>query len=353
MASFGRNGRFMTEALRLFGREQLLEHLSRRKVPQIIVDDLYYFPASLKASDIRDAFLTPALEQGLILKTGTEIAHLDLENGRIRGVVLTGGTRLACEKFILCSGGTAMLPRGTAANGLALVREAGHKITPPLPAMAPLFLAQEGLKQLAGLSLPEAVISLVCGNISLQSRGTLLFTHDGLSGMAALNCSDTAYRCFENKPEKLKITVNFAPDMTFSDYCAFLEQIRKQEPEKLLKTALSALFPRALAAELCAAGGLTETKAKELKNNQKEPFAKLLSAFPLVLEKLSPMEKAMAMSGGVSLKETDPCTMQSRLVKGLFFAGEILDLTGPCGGFNIQFALSSGYLAGFSPNTAE
>ena len=348
MASFGRNGRFMAPALRLFGREKLLAYLYRQKVPVTVVDDLYYFPATLKASDIRDAFLLPAQKKGLILKTGSRLRHLILEDDQISGVELSDGTRLFCQKLILATGGCAMPQLGAVNDGLLLAAEAGHKIVPPLPAMAPLCLKETWVKESSGISLPDAELFLICGSTFLKTRGSLLFTHEGLSGMAALNLSDTAYRMFQKKPEKVKISLNFCAGKTLSDYLELLHSFKKDFPEKQLKTSLGTLLPRALAARICTQNNWDTLLNRELKNNHFETLPRLLAAMPLSLEKIPPMEKAMAMSGGVHLKEVDPKNLASRLVSGLHFAGEILDLTGPCGGFNIQFALSSGYLAGSS-----
>ena len=348
MSSFGRNGRFMTDALRLFGRDQLLDYLHRQKVAHTIVDDLYYFPSSLKAADIRDAFLRPALAGGLIFKSGTAAKRLLVSEGSVTGVELADGTVLECQKVILATGTNAMPQFGSSSSGTLLAEAAGHKITPLLPAMAPLFLAESWTKELSGISLADSELSLVCGSTALKTRGTLLFTHDGLSGMAALNLSDTAYRMWSLKPQKLKITLNFSAEKTPADCAQILAQFAKDAPDKLVKTTLSGLFPKALAAKICEFAGIENRQNKDLKASEKESLCRALSAMPLSIEKLSPPEKAMAMSGGVSLKEINPSTMGSRLVKGLFFAGEVTDLTGPCGGFNIQYAFSSGYLAGSS-----
>jgi predicted Rossmann fold flavoprotein len=234
---------------------------------------------------------------------------------------------------------------GASSSGLFLAQESGHKITPLLPAMAPLFLAENWAKELSGISLPDAELSLSCGSTAQKSRGTLLFTHDGLSGMAALNLSNTAYRMWSSKPQKLKISLNFSAKKTQADYAQLLAQFAKEASDKLVKTSLSGLFPKALATKICEISGVENRKTGDLKASEKELLCRNLCAMPLSIEKLSPPEKAMAMSGGVSLKEINPATMGSRLVKGLFFAGEITDLTGPCGGFNITWALASGFLA--------
>lgn len=348
MSSFGRNGRFMTNALRIFGREQLLEYLSSQKVHHTVVDNMYYFPASLKAADVRDAFLLTARELGLLVKNGTAVKHLCIADGSISGVEFADGTNCACQKVILATGGSAMPQLGSSSSGLRMAAECGHSITPPLPAMAPLFLREEWIKNSSGISMPDAEITLKSGNSSTVSRGTLLFTHDGFSGMAALNISDPAYRSFENKPQKTALFVNFLAGKSVHDYRELLENFKSSEPDKLLKSCLCSIFPRTLAGKLSELCQLDGVKNRELKNQTLETTARFLASVPITLSAPCPMSKAMAMSGGVSLKEVDPATFESRLVNGLYFAGEVLDLTGPCGGFNIQFAFASGYLAGNS-----
>ncbi len=345
MMSFGRNGRFMTDALRAGGRDWLLDYLRSKKVEPVLEDGVHYFPASRSAMDVRDAFLEEAVRLGAVLKTGLKITGIRLnESGAVCGVETEqgGGT---CRNLILACGGMAMSVLGGTSSGLELAKSVGHSVVKPLPAMAPLRIKERWALQ--GVSLPSASLSLVAERKRFSAAGEIVFTHDGLSGPAALDISAVAYRAFEREG-KLEISFSPVEGMNWKDWQNQLILFRRTEGLKLLRTSLGKFMPHALAETLCLEAGLGEYRNSEMSNAAIENFAGFLAQIPLHVSALCPMEKAMAMSGGVSLKEVNPKTMESRLVPGLFFAGEMLDLAGPCGGFHIQLAIASGRLAGLS-----
>ena len=239
---------------------------------------------------------------------------------------------------------------GGSGDGLRMAEAAGHTVTPPLPAMAPVCTAESWIPPLSGVSLPDAELKYSAGKTTAASRGELLFTHDGLSGPAALDLSGPLYRAREEKKDSFSLRLRFCAGLGQAEWTAHLDRFRSTEGAKLVRTSLGAFLPHSVASAVAECAGLEETKNHALRNADRDRLAGLLGAMPLTVAKRCPMEKAMAMSGGVRLREVDPRTMESRLVRGLFFAGEILDLTGPCGGFNIQFALASGLLAGTAVN---
>lgn len=345
MMSFGRNGRFMTEALRAGGREWLLDFLRSHKVEPVLEDGIHYFPASRSAMDVRDAFLEEAVRLGAALKTSLKITGIRLnEAGAVCGVETEQGGG-SCSSLILACGGMAMSVLGGTSAGLELAKSVGHTIVKPLPAMAPLRVKERWALQ--GVSLPAASLSMIAERKRITASGEIVFTHDGLSGPAALDLSAPAYRAFE-RDGTAEIFFSPVENMDFRKWQDLLMRFRQTEGLKYLRTSLGKFMPHALAETLCIEGGLGETRNAELTNGDIESFARFLTQIPLHISALCPMEKAMAMSGGVSLKEVNPKNMESRLVSGLFFAGEMLDLAGPCGGFHIQFAIASGRLAGLS-----
>lgn len=353
MECFGRNGRFMTDALRIFGRDQLLAFLRSQGVEPVLEDGVHYFPASRSAMDVRDAFLDAAVKAGTVLKTDMQITalHLTEDGSAIAGIETANGFN-SCAKVILAAGGMAMSALGGTSSGLELARKAGHTIIKPLPAMAPLRVKESFAGDLAGVSLPDAALTFNADKRRFDAKGELVFTHDGLSGPAALDLSANAYRIFEREGE---LVFFFSPvaKMTAGTWRDQLEQFRTKEPQKLVKNSIAKFMPHSLADALCGKFGLPEFKNCELSNLTIEEFSRWLTAVPFHISALCQMNKAMAMSGGVSLKEVNPKTMESRLVRGLYFAGEILDLAGPCGGYFIQFAFASGYLAGLNAAKQE
>ena len=346
MAAFGRNGRFMTDALRTGGLDFIRNFLQAEGIGTVTEDGFHCFPSTGRAASIRDAFLHAAQKRGLLtVKTSSCVEELLIREGTLEGV-RTENEEYRCRKFILAAGGTAMSSLGGSARGLRLAESAGHRIVPPLPAMAPIPVDDPWVSELTGVSLPDARLTFTAGRLHGTCRGELLFTHEGLSGPAALSLSGPAGRAWSEHRDAFRLILMPEAEADRQVWCERIDAARKTGSEKLFRSELGKTLPRSLAARLAALAGLEEVRNGALKNTDRDRAAGLLAGIPLTVSRLSSMEKAMAMSGGIDLKEVDPRTMKSRLVKGLFFAGEVLDLTGPCGGYNIQFAVASGRLAG-------
>ncbi|MBR2364505.1 MAG: aminoacetone oxidase family FAD-binding enzyme, partial [Lentisphaeria bacterium] len=274
-----------------------------------------------------------------------------------KGVLLKDGRRVDAEKVILAGGGCAWSPLGSK-KGLLPAGKCGHTIVDVLPAVAPLHIREEWVKSLAGVSLEKAEILLYEEKSSSGGRkkrreiwktaGNLLFTHDGLSGFAALDMAEAAGKmCRKNG--SAAVLLRLFPQRTKVELSLLPEIYRKEYGNKLIRSLLAERerLPHSLADHIARLAGCDGMSSCRLTAESKDRLLALLcDGVPLTVESAGPMEKAMAMSGGVSLKEIDPATMESKLVKGLYFAGEVMDLVGPCGGYNIQWAFSSGRLAG-------
>ena len=343
MRRFGRNGQFMRDALRFAPREFLLDFLRSERVEPELTDDFYYFPASGKARDVANAFLHAS---GAEVRTGMEVGSIEISAGKLEGATLANGDFLASEAVILAAGGMAWAGLGSE-SGLNLARKAGHTIVSPLPAVAPLNLKEEWPKRLAGVTLPDAKLKLKAGREPLVTRGSLLFTHDGLSGFPALDLAgEAASQCEKKGSAELTLTVR--ADLCASDWQKHLDGARQFSGASLVRTVLSDFMPKSLAEILTELSGCREVKMAILNAAARQQLIRLLDGIKLTVTSAGPLAKAMVMRGGVSLKEVDPSDLSSRLVQGLYFAGEILDLAGPCGGYNMQWAFSSGFLAGHS-----
>ena len=349
MNAFGRAGRFMTDALRCGGRDWFCDHLRKHNVDVEAVDGFHYFPKSGDAMDIMNSFY----QSNVVYEKRRAVTSVCLdENGAVCGVRVRYSSQ--CDEMfypakavILACGGTAMSALGGTAAGLRIAEQLGHKIVPPLPAMAPLYLQEDWLKELSGVSLKHVQLQYSSGRNHGKTAGEMLFTHDGVSGPAALNLSNDAYRIWQDEDARAKFELKLNFDTTV-DWRSSIDMFRKQEGNKFLRSSLSSFLPKSLAFAICQRLGWEERKNQTLKDVERDQLVSLLTSCPLTIAKLCPMERAMAMSGGVSWREIKPQTMESRLVPGLYFAGEMIDLTGPCGGYNIQFAVASGRLAGLS-----
>ena len=343
MRKFGRSGKFMRDALRFAPREYLLDFLRSEQVEPVLTDDFYYFPASGKARDVADAFLRAS---GAEVRTGTEVSSIKIAEGKVCGAVLADGSVLDSEAIILAAGGNAWAGLGSDA-GLKLARTAGHTILKPLPAVAPLILKEEWPGSLAGVTLPDAELRLKTGRDPLITRGSLLFTHEGLSGFPALDLAgEAAAQCDKHGSAELNLSVR--ADLHALDWQQILEQARQTSGTSSVRTVLSDHMPKSLAEIFTGLCGCRQVKAAELNAAARRQLIAMLDSLKLTVTGAGPLGKAMVMRGGVSLKEVDPADLSSRLVSGLYLAGEILDLAGPCGGYNMQWAFSSGFLAGHS-----
>jgi len=353
MAEFGRHGRFMTDALRAAPREFFLDLLQQEGIRPAVENEIHYFPMNGRASDVRDAFLHAAKKAGAETRLSTTVRRVLVENGSAAGVETESGRTIRAPHVILACGGTAAPALGGSASGLELAESLGHTVRPPVAALAPIHVDNSWLSELAGLTIPDAELGVMTGTRHVSRRGSLLFTHTGFSGPAALNLSGTVNRILGGSDgEPAQVFLRVLPDKKEQDLFDYLVAERENAPDHLLKNSLARIAPRSLAALLCERLFGPEFHSKRLTNAGAHELAHLLDRIVFAVSKPASMEEAMAMDGGVLLKEVDPRTMESRLVKGVHFAGEILDLTGPTGGFNIQFALSGGRLAGLAAANA-
>ena len=347
MERFGRNGRFMTDALRAAPREFFLDLLQQEGIRPVVEDEIHYFPMNGRAPDVRDAFLRAARRAGAETRLSTGVRRILVENGAVAGVETQSGETIEAEHVILACGGTAAPALGGSDSGLELARSLGHTVREPVATLAPIHVDDPWTGELAGLTMADAELGVMNGTKHISTRGSLLFTHGGFSGPAAMDLSGAVNRILANEGTA-KVFLRALPAQKEQGWFDYLVRERETVPDHLLKNSLARVLPRSFAGLVCERMFGPEFHSKRLTNAAAHELAHLLDRIEFAVSRPGTMDEAMAMDGGVSLREVDPRTMGSRLVRGVHFAGEILDLTGPTGGFNIQFALSGGYLAGLS-----
>ena len=356
-ARFGRHGRFILPALDAFGPDALRRFLHSLGVPTAATDGLHVFPVSDSAADVRRALVRRARELGVRLRLATTADALWIEDDALRGIQTSRG-RVAAPAVILATGGKGYPDLGATGSGYALARQAGHTIVEPTPALVSLVTRETWPRELAGLALSPARVridlpgrppafahGLRCGKRA-GITGDILFTHTGLSGPAVLDLSGDVAVLLRDRAE-VPLRLDLAPGTTRADWLARLDSWPLSEGRKTIRTLLAAHFPRALADLLCRLAGLDPaTRPAQVSRPARRALADLLTALPLTVTATEGWDRAMVTRGGVALKEVDPKTLRSRRLAGLAFAGEILDLDAPSGGFNLQWAFSSGHLAG-------
>lgn len=349
LAALGRQGRFAGPALEAMDSAGLRDFLARLGVATMVdPGGLRLYPATQQAVTVQSALWRRCRELGVELRTGVRVSRLLLDDKTVVGVA-GDFAEIAASRVILASGGRGYPELGGGGIGYDLAGQAGHAIVPPTPALVPLVSAERWPGRLAGVALPTARVRIDRPRQRASGwTGEVLFTHRGLSGPAVLDVSgDVALLLAKNPAVPLRIDVS--TDVPAAQWRGRLDQWSRDEGAKLLRTMLGRAVPARLAEVLIELAGLdAELRCSQVPRAGRDALVGLLTDLPVTITATEGFRRAMVTCGGVSLKQVDPNTLASRLVRGLYFAGELLDLHGPSGGFNLQWAFSSGRLAGAS-----
>jgi predicted Rossmann fold flavoprotein len=347
--AFGPNGAFLYRAFSEFSNRDLVDFFNGLGVATKEEAGGRIFPASDRAERVVDALERYMRRQGVAVRLGRRAERIVVAaaSGPVAGVAIEGReTILEAAGVILATGGLSYPATGSTGDGYAMARELGHTIVPPRPALVPLETSEPFAKRLQGVALTGVAVSAVSGGKRLASQtGDLIFTHYGVSGPAVLALSGLVVERLD-RGEQVEISIDLVPRL---EGPALEEELIGEfsvSGGKLLATVLAGFVPKALAATLLRAGAIPEdTRCSRVTGAQRKRIAGLLADFRLAVKRPRPIAEAVVTRGGIDLREVDPRTMESKKVKGLFFCGEILDLDGASGGYNLQAAFSTGRLA--------
>ncbi len=354
------NGKFLYSAFYGFDNQAVMALLEQAGCPLKTERGERVFPVSDHSSDVIGAFRRMLQKRGVELRFHTEVKHIVWEaaeppgKGRIRGVELHGGQRLYADAVIVCTGGLSYASTGSTGDGMRFARETGHRLTPCRPSLVPLETAQDWCRELMGLSLKNVELRLVSGKRELyREQGELLFTHFGVSGPLVLTASCYLGRAFAGKdkpePESAKLYLDLKPALTEEQLDRRVLRDFEEQQNKRFKNALAGLFPAKLIPVMVMLSDIDgEKRVNEITRQERRSFVALIKNLPLTVKGTRSYAEAIITQGGVSVKDINPSTMESKLVSGLYFAGEVLDLDAHTGGFNLQIAWSTGHLAGES-----
>ena len=343
-SAFGRQGRFMLPALERFYGETMRKWFADRGVPLTLDDDFHYFPASRRAGDVLNCLLREAELCGVKILAGCAVTDWVIADRRLSGVVTADGKRYPADAAILATGGRGYTALGGGTSGYRLAELAGHSIVPTVPGLTGLQTVETWPGECAGLSLADVEIRIALPRETARGRGELLFTRQGISAFAVL---DIAGRVAELllKHEIVPLSVDWMPGRSREEWRQWLAGCRQKDGKKEISRLLSEFFPKRLSALLA---GADDGPVARLTSAGMERLTADLTALKLNICATDGWERAMVTHGGVKLKEIAPETLASRLLSGLYFAGEVVDLDGPCGGYNLSWAMASGMLAGLS-----
>ena len=340
-----RNPRFLYSALGLFGPFDMLSLLDELGCPTRVERGRRAFPLSDHASDVTKALEKGLRQSGAAIRLNSEVRRVLTENGRASGAELTGGEVLPAGRVIVCTGGVSYPSTGSTGDGMRWAEGLGHRVSPPLASLAGLCVKETWPRELQGLTLKNVCLTgRSCGKMLYCEQGELLFTHFGVSGPLAIELSS-------HLPEdgRADLTLNLKPALTREQLENRLARELAAAGKKQLSTVLQSLLPQRFAAlfpVLCALDG--KTPCSQVTSAARNALLDRLQALPLTCTGTRPIEEAIITRGGVDVRDIKPGSMESRLVPGLYFAGETLDVDAHTGGYNLQIAWSTGALAGKS-----
>jgi len=349
--AFGPQGSFLHSALSVLGPDELVVLFEAEGVPTKVEPTGKIFPVSNRAVDVVEALRRMLERSGAELRLDEPVVSIERAGDGFS--ISTPRGELQTEKIVLTSGGQSYPGCGTTGEGYAWAKQLGHKIVPPRPALVPLLSDAPWVHELSGVTVPDVLVRIVDANVSeakqqpaakplAERRGSFLFTHFGLSGPVVMDVSRA---------------VTARPDAgAWQAVCDFVPALHEQQVSKQIATgkqtvlaAIAEWLPKRLAEALLAESGLPgNRRVAELSKKHRNQLLLALKRMPIPIRGSQGFKKAEVTAGGIDLREVDSKTMQSKLCPNLYFAGEVLDLDGPIGGYNFQAAFSTGWLAGQS-----
>lgn len=342
------NGRFLNSALRRFTNQDIVQLLEDNGLPTKVERGGRVFPVSDKAADVVDTLVKIYKNYGGRLFTDCKVKSITAEFGKITGAVTADGQKFAADAVILAAGGSSYPGTGSDGSGVKLAKALGHTIVPLAPSLVPLESDSPYIADLQGLSLRNIEGTVYADGKKIGSEfGEMLFTHFGVSGPIILSLSKCVAEAFAKGAQEVELAIDLKPALDKDKLDARLQRDFMQYSRKQMPNGMKDLLPQRLIAPVLDQAFIDEEKfVNQLSRAERRRLVDVLKAFTVPITGTRPIAEAIVTAGGVSLKEIDPKTMESKLIKGLFFAGEVMDIDGYTGGYNLQAAFSTGYAAG-------
>jgi predicted Rossmann fold flavoprotein len=346
MARFGKNGRFMQDALQYFDNKALVKFMDTIGVATHAPDGFRIFPTSHSSVTIIEALQKEMQRCKITLLTKQKVVRILATGKHIDGVKTQTDTFYA-PNVIIATGGLGYPTLGAEGDGYTLAQELGHKVTDLSPAMMPLKTKESWVANCRADTIAKAELKVALKkHKKLRAKGDLIFTKNGIRGPVVLDFAREITPLLKKYGE-VPLLVNLTKGKNEEDIRQHLKQVALRESGASVIQLLQTLLPDALSRELCKLVQiLPEEKYTKVEGKKRDKLIALLAWTPLTITGHDGFKMAMITRGGIHLKEINPKTMQSKLIKGLYFCGEVMNLDGPCGGYNLQWSFASGYLAG-------
>lgn len=341
---YGVNGKFLISGFNNFGVKETLDFFSNLGLATKIEKDNQVFPESNRSTEVLKLLLDSFKRNGGELLTNNSVRNIVIENNLIKSIFLNSNREIKASNYIIATGGRSYPATGSTGDAYLWLKKAGHNIVTPQPALSPLIIKENSIKKLEGLSLDDINLTLLNDGKKIKSlKGDIVFTSKGVSGPAALNLS----RYVTGTTEKLTLVIDFLPNYSVEELDNHLRDLLNNHGTKIFKNILTGLVPPKLQYLISEIVGIpTDKKVSIISREERQKLVSFLKDLRLKVQSIGGFDKAIITKGGVSLNEINPKNMQSKIISNLFLAGELVDLDGPSGGYNLQICWTTGYLAG-------
>jgi predicted Rossmann fold flavoprotein len=345
--AFGKAGRFLRPSLYELSPDDIREFFQSRGLASTVEPDGCVFPKNHRAADVRDILLNEAQERGARFQFRCRVKDVATGDDGFR--IHVENRQVLATRLIIATGGVSWPQTGSRGDGYHLAAQLGHTIVPPKPALIPLVTRETWPGTLAGVSLPGVRIRATAGGRRLTASGNMLFTQNGIGGPAVLDLSRLLADELDGEHTAVDVAIDVLPEMEEAQLDRRLQEQCRIWPRKTVANILSELVPRQFSRILCHVAQYdADLQAGQFPAENRRRLVHAIKSLSLCVTGTEPIAKATVTHGGVSRDEIDPQSMESRVCPGLFFAGEIIDADGPCGGYNLQMCWSTGALAGRS-----
>ncbi len=349
IGNFSESGKFLRNAFTVFFNRDLLRFFRKRGLDFKIENNGKVFPVSDKAEDVLRILVKYMKDSRCQILYRKEVLDI-IKQGEAFNVITKDSSIFSAKKVILATGGLSYPKTGSTGFGFYIAKKLGHTVIKPKPGLTGVILKANFLKEWQGVSFEDAEVSIYQGGKFIyKNRGEMIFTHFGISGPVILHMSPIIYDALDSQ-EKVFLSIDFKPGINTSQLGMLFQEEFKNNPAKKISNILKGFVPARLVKRILETVPVDQDKRlTHVSKEERKGLAEKLKGFRMLVESVRPIQEAMITCGGVSVKEINPKTMESKIVKGLYFAGELIDVDGKTGGYNLQAAFSTGWIAG-GPN---
>lgn len=334
------NRKFLYSAFYTFSNIDMLNYLDKNNLQYKVEKDEKVYTASDRADDLIDLFRRDLSSKGVRIFYNTKVNDLIVEDGEIKGIITERGDEMLADKVIITTGGKSHPQTGSDGEMFEILKKYGHNIKPIYPALIPLVIKEDFVKRLQGISMQDVVMSCKIKKKKIQITGDMIFTHFGISGPGVLKLSSYINKTLQDN--EVEVTLDFLQDKTREE----ISNIIRENSNKNIANNLKGTLPQNFIKEILNMLNLTEVKPHDLRKEDENKLIDCIKSMKLTARETLSIKAAMVTSGGVDVKEINASTLESKLIKKLYFAGEVMDVDAETGGYNLQIAFSTGYLAG-------